>query len=559
MRAAIGPRFVERPSDGGAVPIAVLDAASVFLVDGGGLVQPPGEGWALDWWIGADDRWYLPAREPSVRQRRRGFGPVIETAVRVPSGDVLQTVYATMVAGRQVCVVEFDNQSPVPVALAMAIRPYDLSGAEHQCSMQWRSKVLLDLGSCGLTLPRPPSEKAFSAKEDLLAAVEAGRDLLWDSTEPDAVLGDGEFTNGLVLYPLPHRTSIRVALGPTELSVDLAALAGPDQVARGWDTMIERTGRFEFADPGLTKAAGAARARLLLATDLRATSTLDLGRLSQSLATSGHFDRLKQLLTGDGLADVGLVERVVAGVSTLGAKDPTGSATLVDHLARAAVILGDRSLGKELLEPLAWLTKKLEPGSRWGFGGDPVAATAHWVRAAGGLLALVEWLGQADAANDLRQRLAQQAPPWGQMAPTYDEVTDLVQLPVRDSTGAGRGSVDGVVQAADLWTAARGLVIKELILEPEPTIELLPDYPTAWRGGSTEIHQAATLYGPLSYAVRWHGPRPALLWDRRECAARLVSPGLDPDWIGESPQGEALLAGSAEGLGVVPSPGDSFA
>ena len=29
-----------------------------------------GESWTLDWWIGADDRWRVPAREPAVRQRR---------------------------------------------------------------------------------------------------------------------------------------------------------------------------------------------------------------------------------------------------------------------------------------------------------------------------------------------------------------------------------------------------------------------------------------------------------------------------------------------------------
>ena len=27
-----------------------------------GLVTPPGGGWSLDWWIGADDRWHLPSR-----------------------------------------------------------------------------------------------------------------------------------------------------------------------------------------------------------------------------------------------------------------------------------------------------------------------------------------------------------------------------------------------------------------------------------------------------------------------------------------------------------------
>ena len=40
------------------------------IVDPRGLVTPWFDGWSLDWWIGADDRWHLPSREIAVRQRR---------------------------------------------------------------------------------------------------------------------------------------------------------------------------------------------------------------------------------------------------------------------------------------------------------------------------------------------------------------------------------------------------------------------------------------------------------------------------------------------------------
>jgi hypothetical protein len=53
-------------------------------VDGAGLVV--GEGWSLDWWIGADDRWRIPAREGSIRQFLLGDAPVVETLMRVPGG-----------------------------------------------------------------------------------------------------------------------------------------------------------------------------------------------------------------------------------------------------------------------------------------------------------------------------------------------------------------------------------------------------------------------------------------------------------------------------------------
>ena len=39
------------------------------IVDPRGLVTPWFDGWSLDWWIGADDRWHFPSREAAVRQR----------------------------------------------------------------------------------------------------------------------------------------------------------------------------------------------------------------------------------------------------------------------------------------------------------------------------------------------------------------------------------------------------------------------------------------------------------------------------------------------------------
>jgi len=47
--------------------------------------------------------------------------------------------------------------------------------------------------------------------------------------------------------------------------------------------------------------------------------------------------------------------------------------------------------------------------------------------------------------------------------------------------------------------------------------------------------------GLASYAVRWHGDRPAVLWDA-PAGARVTAPGLDPTWSTDSPKGDALLA-----------------
>src|SRR4051794_7686763 len=55
--------------------VGTVDSPVATAVDPAGLVV--GEGWSLDWWIGADDRWHLPAREAAVRQTALEGAPVV--------------------------------------------------------------------------------------------------------------------------------------------------------------------------------------------------------------------------------------------------------------------------------------------------------------------------------------------------------------------------------------------------------------------------------------------------------------------------------------------------
>jgi hypothetical protein len=74
-------------------------------------------------------------------------------------------------------------------------------------------------------------------------------------------------------------------------------------------------------------------------------------------------------------------------------------------------------------------------------------------------------------------------------------------------------------------------------------LRLLPD---EWRGEGIEVHDAPTRYGPLSYAIRWHGPNPALLWNLAARAddgpVKIQAPGLDPGWSTVDREGETLVS-----------------
>jgi hypothetical protein len=89
--------------------------------------------------------------------------------------------------------------------------------------------------------------------------------------------------------------------------------------------------------------------------------------------------------------------------------------------------------------------------------------------------------------------------------------------------------------------------VRRLLVRDVPGgLDLCTLLPEGWRGRGLEVHGAPTAVGTLSFAVRWHGPRPALLWDLElldaTAAVRLRAPGLDPAWSTTAPIGDALLA-----------------
>lgn len=72
--------------------------------------------------------------------------------------------------------------------------------------------------------------------------------------------------------------------------------------------------------------------------------------------------------------------------------------------------------------------------------------------------------------------------------------------------------------------------------------ELLPTgLPSAWLGQPIEVYGVPTLAAStVSFAIRWHGARPAVLWEQSGDPVELSCPVLAPDWHATSPAGEAL-------------------
>ena len=578
--------------------------------------------WSLDWWIGADDRWHTPSTEAGVRQRLVGAAPVVETLVRVPGGDAVHRAYAIHAAaespfGRPYAVVEIENRSPVPFAVALAVVPTHPLGAGRVHQVALDGTTLVVDGRPAVLLAKPPSRAAAAAGDVASVVLGGGAP---DGFEPlEAPEGDAE---AAVVYPLPHTAVLRVVLplGPdpapgrsrtrreraggsaapsTPSSAQPAALPSAEQVAKGWEVQTRRGLRLELPDPAVQDAVEAGRRFLLLAhggEDLATWPAPTLGWVEAAsvlgaLDRYGFHDEVGQVLAA-------LPERQALDGSLVG---PDGRAA-ANGAALVAVaehwrLTGETDLVELLVGPLAkaahWLEKRRAP--RRGptrLSADDLGWAETGLR---GIAGALEAAGQPEVAADCRRFAAAAAAdragqvgggdPRRQVELSGPAVIDpeahaglhpgrtleLATLELTESdpvayerlrwvlgvasptgvwpevvhprTGGGsRGAGHHLATGADVLTFVRRLLVRDHSVG----LALCSVLPVPWWGQGLEVHEAPTRWGVLSFALRWHGERPALLWelDRRDPTTpfELSVPGIDPTWRSTEARGEALLA-----------------
>jgi hypothetical protein len=259
------------------VTLGTLARPERSVVDGCGLVTPWEGSWSLDWWIGAEDRWYLPARETTVRQRLVGDAPVVETAMRVRGGDMVQRVYA--VSGNDSepwLVVEIENRTAAAVAVAMVVRPWGPTSAARVGSVAMDEAWMVIDDHPSVVLPQVPWRTYAASADDaaVVGQVLSGSD---GGFEAPLVCAAGAAEMAAVL-PLPHTLALRVAISMTPPDVvwrsrrtrRVAATTAPapvptaEQVATGWRMQADRGISVEIPDPTLMAALSAARRHLVL-------------------------------------------------------------------------------------------------------------------------------------------------------------------------------------------------------------------------------------------------------------------------------------------------------
>ena len=551
-------------------------------VDPAGLVTPRLGGWSLDWWVGADDRWRLPSREAAVRQALIESTPVVETVLRVPGGDAVHRCFG--VPG--FLVVEVENRSPSPFALALTIRPYDPLGATTVRSVAVEEGTVLVDGAPALVLASRPGRAATStaAQGDVAGIVLGGGA---GAGAPAVTCPDG-LASAAVVVPVAHRTTCRAAIPLGGRAPAVGELPTTDAAAavRGWRAQARTGLRVTMPDPLLQRALDAARCHLLL------VDREDPGRAEAAALLVAALARTGRHAEADEL-----VRALWTRQRTDGSFDEPGGGAgpggphlwaLGEHLR----LRPDADLAHELGRSLVAVDARLRALDRRG---DLAPAPRRW--AAAGRWAAGHAAGEAgvaNAASALLTSLPDAEPPntttaAGALAlerstpaaarpavagPAGSDVVATVAAAaaeveagdpaalerlawllgvgestwswpdhVHPRTGAGTDG-DGHSQAA---SAAFVLLVRDLlVVEPAAGhAAVLPLVPQTWRGQPLEVVDAVLSGGVrLSYAVRWHAERPALLWEASG-PLRLTAPGLDPGFASTEPRGEALLAAPA--------------
>jgi len=164
------------------------------------------------WRVAADDRWYVPENEPTLRQKWLAGTPVAETRLHVPGGDIVQRIFCVADMGGMT-VMEFVNESTLPVVIALS-----------------RNDVLTT---------HPPS---------------------------DVVPQGIEMPSNSLVLPLGHQATVRTALLHNKPHAGQlpTAIAGYMQVLNGWETACEVASRMVLPDQSLCSRLTAVRTRLLL-------------------------------------------------------------------------------------------------------------------------------------------------------------------------------------------------------------------------------------------------------------------------------------------------------
>ena len=378
----------------------------------------------LRWFIAADDRWYRPSRETTVRQREVSGVPVIETRIKVPGGDAVQRVYGVANFGGAI-VVEIYNDSSLPFAVAF------------------------DRGD--ISTMREPS--------------------------PTGVQGI-DLPAGSVVFPVGHHATMRAAVlvgagvdaaNRRLTAQEIESLPSFEQVERGWLGALQISSRVDVPNLSWSSVLTSQRCKVLLSNSAELAESSDI-----SLVVDLLLDRAERVRLGD------------------------KPAQWVDEVAVAT----ERILKQcAKTQSVQWFEERALLGA--------------------GMV-----LNRAGESRGLQDFVSV----WSRLA----EAGQISDLALASPEIAGT-----VRQIA--WIESQLVAQRR-----DGVIEICPcGIDKSWLGVNFECHKLlASPEHLISYAVRWHGEKPALLWEiDGPVGAKVAASAIDRTFSSTEMRGETLLSG----------------
>ena len=485
------------------IELAPREGAASCLVDQFGRVQVRDGSSTLDLTLAAGSRWVAVTEADRVEQVMVAPG-VLETTVQTPSGTIVQRVAAGVVDGEPAAIIEVENAGGVAIAVGMVARPLRLGGRGFIGEVAIDAEGIALDGQHRVRFDVPPASVA--------ACDGRAGDLLQNL--PDA--GDGTLAaaancrsggaQAAAVWPLPHTATLRVVVqlaGPTS---QLASVPSTADINRGWEAHLKQGMRVDVEELDVERHLSAAAQSVLTLwpeRDDTPSAVLAMSEMGFGRDAGRLFGRLEHC-DNDGAVLRSLARWAQLGEQTHQLEDLE---RILGRLARAAHVVATQ--GGELV------------GAPWLDDG---------LVALGGRLHQIE---QPDVAERI-QSFRAVVQPIGNAANQLGQLTSAL-----DKRGVWP---DGQMQSSCQYVRAlRAILVEDTGIE----LRLLPDLPKLWRGRTIDVFGMPVANGSMSFGVRWHGSRPALLWEADlapEAPVAIRVPGIDADFVTHEREGETLLA-----------------
>ena len=545
-----------------------LGVGAVGVVDDRGAVYPDRRRLSVEVWFGVGDRWLRGGSGDGVRQRRSDGLPIIETRQRVGESDVVQTAWADESGdGKGRINVHLANETDDAVIAAVVVRPFGAIEPGTIDSIRCVDSLIVTNGRPVVDIGRVPGDCATAqdisreapAVLDAVSVATGDQADSWEMSDPN---GAASLAAMIPLTPGVDRT-LQILDGREEATVAPAPL---DAVVRGWKHHLSDAAEIELPRwpahlfTSLSSSLLGAAAQTGRPLGDRTWSLTDDAIVVSALGAIGlgasGAPITADLLGGVVSSNVGRehwvdVAAAIAGITGT----PEGEAVLVHEREAVAAVVGhvlstsyNGAIAVPLVEAIA-ISNGPEAAS------DAAQIVGKAPRGDGARALLRH--GWIDSGTASAEDFARGDRPKTAEAIAIEMIASASRgepseplVALRSQAGsswrwARDGCGDSPHARAQLALALVAWCRTQRVDNGVLTIDLLPGMRPEWYGQSLSFSRLPVAGARLSCALRWHGARPALLWEFEgevPAGCRLTCARLDTDFETDDSSGEVLLS-----------------